>query len=295
MSYPIVSMVNEWWVARKGMAFGLISASSGFTGAVMPFIIEALLAKYGHKTTLKASAAAMAILTFPLLFLFKPRLPPSRQFSLARANWSFFDRSLFWAFSASILIQGIGFFFPSVFLPSYAAEVGISPTNGALLLSLMSIAQVLGQFAFGWLSDKNLPVSLLASICCIVAAVSTFGLWGMAKSMSLLIPFSLIYGFFSFGFATMRVAMGRAVSDDPSTIFSTYAIFVFLQGVGNILVGPISAGLMSKATVMSRFAAGKYEGIVVLTGSSSYVHSVTNYLCALNDSIPEPRWNATLV
>ncbi|KAF5683807.1 MFS monocarboxylate transporter [Fusarium circinatum] len=34
-TYPIVAMLNDWWVARKGMAFGLISASSGATGAAI--------------------------------------------------------------------------------------------------------------------------------------------------------------------------------------------------------------------------------------------------------------------
>jgi hypothetical protein len=63
LTYPIISMVNEWWVARKGMAFGLISAASGGAGVVMPIILEAMLNKYGYTTTLRASAVAMVILT----------------------------------------------------------------------------------------------------------------------------------------------------------------------------------------------------------------------------------------
>ena len=271
VSYPIVSMVNEWWVARKGMAFGLISASSGFTGAVMPFIIEALLARYGHKTTLRACAVAMAILTFPLLFFLRGRLPAPENSTLARSNWSFFRIPLFWVYTSAILIHGMGFFFPSVFLPSFASSLDLSSVNGALLLALMSISQVLGQFALGYLSDKNLSVSLLATVCCVIAAVSSLTLWGLGKSMALLVPFSIIYGFFSFGFTTLRVAMGRAVSDDPSTVVSTFAFFVFLQGVGNILVGPISAALMKAPTVMERFGTGKYEGVIILTGTSSAV------------------------
>jgi hypothetical protein len=53
LTYPIISFVDEWWVARKGMAFGIISAASGATGVFMPFIIEALLNRYGYKTTLR--------------------------------------------------------------------------------------------------------------------------------------------------------------------------------------------------------------------------------------------------
>ncbi|QYS98699.1 hypothetical protein H0G86_005867 [Trichoderma simmonsii] len=270
ISMPIVSMVNEWWVARKGMAFGLISASSGATGAVLPFIIDALLRRYGYKVTLRACAVAMAVLTAPLLPLFKARLPASDQANLARINWDFLKQPLFWIYGSAVLVQGIGFFFPVVFLPSYASLFDISSIKGALLVCLMSIAQVLGQFAFGYLSDKSLPVSLLMTICCAFAATASFTFWGLAKSLPLLAVFSFIYGFFAFGFGTMRVAMGRAVSDDPSTVFATYAIFVFLMGVGNILVGPLSAGLMAPRDVIrEHYAGNKYEPMVIVTGATS--------------------------
>lgn len=271
LTYPIISMVNEWWVARKGMAFGLISASSGATGAVMPFIIESLLSRYGHRTTLRASAVAMTILTAPLLPLFRGRLPASETATLARTDWSFIKRPLFWIYASSILAQGLGFFSPVVFLPSYATSIGMSTVDGALLLALMSIAQVLGQFAFGFMSDKNLSVSSLVFACCVTAAAASFGLWGPAKSMPLLVVFSLVYGFFGFGFSTMRVAMGRAVSNNPATVFASYAIFVFLQGIGNILVAPVNAALMSGTISRGRFGAGMYEGTIILTGASSFL------------------------
>lgn len=269
-TYPIVSMINEWWISRKGMAFGLISASSGATGAVMPFIVGALLEKYGYRTTLRACAVAMAVLTTPLIPLFRSRLPASEQAVLAKTDWAFMRNPLFWIYGVTILVQGLGFFFPVVFLPSYASSIGMSSFQGALLLALMSITQVLGQFACGFLSDKHLPVSLLAIVCCITTSAASFTLWALGKSMVHLVLFSIIYGFFGFGFGTMRVAMGRAVSDDASTVFSIYAIFVFLQGVGNILVGPLSTSLMSSEVAMrGRYGAGKYEGVIILTGTTS--------------------------
>ncbi|OTA63148.1 MFS general substrate transporter [Hypoxylon sp. EC38] len=274
LTYPIINMINEWWVARKGMAFGLISASSGVSGAFMPFVIEALLHRYGYRVTLRACAVALAVLTGPLVPLLKTRLPASEHAALGRMDWAFLKKPLFWIYGCAILVQGLGFFFPVVFLPSFAASIGIPPINGALLVALMAIAQVLGQFAFGYLSDKNLPVSFLAIICCIAAAIASLTFWGLAKSMALLAVFSLVYGFFGYGFGTMRVAMGRAVSDDPSTVFSTYSIFVFLQGIGNVIVGPVSAALMTSSTEQERFAAGKYEGVVILTSSSSVLAAI---------------------
>ncbi|KAH7490897.1 hypothetical protein BFJ63_vAg13751 [Fusarium oxysporum f. sp. narcissi] len=274
-TYPIVAMLNDWWVARKGMAFGLISASSGATGAAMPFIIEALLKKHGYQTTLRACAIAMIILTGPLLPLLKDRLPPSENAGVIRTDWSFLKKPLFWVYSCSVVIQGVGFFFPTIFLPSYAHTIGLSSFDGALLLAIMAIAQLVGQGVFGYLSDRHFPVSLLSSIACFSAGIAALTLWGFGKSKALLILFAVVHGFCGFGFGTLRVAMGRAVSNDSSTVLATYAIFVFLQGVGNILVGPISTALMTSTVVRGDYAARQYAGVVLLTGLSSIIAGLT--------------------
>ena len=269
LTLPIVSMLNEWWIARKGMAFGLISASSGVTGAALPPVISLLLRSYGHQTTLRACAIALAILTGPLIPIFRGRLPASRHTGLPNIDIAFLNRPIFWIYVSAVLIQGIGFFLPQVFLPSYATSISIPSTQAALLLTSMSIAQVLGQFAFGYMSDRNLSVGLLSGICCVAASAASSTFWGLGTSVGLLATFSLVYGFFGFGFGTMRVAMARAVDSDPSAVFALYAIFVFLQGVGNVLVGPLSAAMLTGSTVRESYGARRYAGLVILTSASS--------------------------
>lgn len=275
LTYPIIGMVDEWWVMRKGMAFGLISAASGGAGVGMPIILEAMLTKYGYSTTLRASAVAMVVLTGPLLPALKGRLPPAEQSAIARTNWSFLKKPLFWVYCGSTLTQGLGFFFPSVYLPSYATAIGLKPSKGALILATMSIAQVLGQFAFGYMSDKQISVSTLATICSLISTVATFTVWGVAKSLGPLLVFSVLYGFFGYGFGTMRVAMGRAVSDDPSAAVATYALLVFTQGIGNILVGPISAGLLSQKIWVDDCGVSRYKDLVIFTGTCMFASALT--------------------
>ncbi|TVY56206.1 Fujikurins efflux protein [Lachnellula cervina] len=117
LTYPIYSFVDEWFVARKGMAFGIVSAASGFTGMFVPFIIEILLHKYGYKTTLRAIAVAISVLTAPLIPFLKGKLPPADQSARAKTNWGFVKRPLFWIYGASTLMQNFGFFFPALYLP----------------------------------------------------------------------------------------------------------------------------------------------------------------------------------
>ncbi|OAR01883.1 hypothetical protein LLEC1_05529, partial [Akanthomyces lecanii] len=65
--YPILHMVSEYWVARRGMAYGILCGASGISGTVMPFVVQALLARYGYATTLRAVAVALVVLTGPMI------------------------------------------------------------------------------------------------------------------------------------------------------------------------------------------------------------------------------------
>lgn len=274
LTYPILCMVDEWWIQRKGMAFGVISCASGASGAVMPFITSALLSKYGYKTTLRAAAVGMALLTAPLIPLLKGRLPPAERSTMARVNWSFLKKPLFWIYATSTLIQGLGHFFPAIYLPTYATDLGMNSTKGALVLAVMSISQTMGQFAFGYLTDKKIPVSGLVITCSTMATIAVLAVWGLSKSLGLLVLFSIIYGFFAYAFSTMRVGMGKSVSSDPSAVVATYAILVFCQGIGNVMVGPLSSLLLSGKSVVSAYAIYRFKNVVIFTGSCMFLSAV---------------------
>src|SRR5690349_1770539 len=71
--YPVLAMLNEWFVARRGQAYGILFASTGLSGIVLPFLTETLLAKYGYKTTLRAFGAAVFATSGPAILLLRPR------------------------------------------------------------------------------------------------------------------------------------------------------------------------------------------------------------------------------
>lgn len=271
LTYPILSMVDEWWVARKGMALGLIAASSGLSGAIMPFICSALLKKYGYQTTLRVVAIAMVILTAPLLPTLKGRLPPPETNTIAKIDWYFLKKPLFWVFAMSTLAQGLGFFFPTLYLPTYATALGLNSYQGALVLSMMSISQLLGQFGFGFLSDKNIPISMLSIVCSVAATVAAFCIWGLAKSLGILVLFAMVYGFFAYSFASFRAGISRVVSDDPSSVLAIYSILVFCQGIGNILAAPISSWLLRNPVDVDSYGILKFKTLVLFTGGSMAV------------------------
>lgn len=263
--YPILTMVDEFWVRRRGMAYGLLCAASGASGAVMPLILQALLTRFGYRTTLRAVAVALVVLTGPLIPLLRGRHERHSNASL-RTSWRFFGKPLFWIYSISNLLMGLGYFFPSLFLPSYATAGGLRVSDGALLLTVMSISQVAGQFTFGYLSDKKLSLNFLMALSLTVAAVATFSTWGLARSLPPLIIFTLLYGFFATGYTAMWARMVTAIDDEPACSQAMFGLFCFGKGVGNVLAGPISAGLLRASSDTGGYGHGMYRPVVIFTG-----------------------------
>ncbi|KAL8871379.1 MAG: hypothetical protein Q9174_002772 [Haloplaca sp. 1 TL-2023] len=214
--YPIFNMMNEWFVDRRGLALGVICAATGFSGLFLPFVLELLLNKYGPATTLRICALTLAVLCGPVLPLLKNRQPPSDEQKVPAADFSFFKMPLFYCFALAGLSQGSAMYFPIIYLPSYAASLGMTSTVGAALLVICSFAQLLGQLGFGYLSDlrvrrlwidKRVPVEFLVFLSPFVAGISILTFWGMAHSLPMLIVFAMCYGIFGGGFAVLWARM----------------------------------------------------------------------------------------
>lgn len=51
---PTTLYLDEWFVRRKGLAYGVMWAGKSMTGAGLPFAMEASLRRFGPATTLRA-------------------------------------------------------------------------------------------------------------------------------------------------------------------------------------------------------------------------------------------------
>ncbi|KAK2882582.1 hypothetical protein FQN49_000194 [Arthroderma sp. PD_2] len=76
---PLVSMLNEWFVERRGFAYGVVFAGGGVSGVGLPFLMEWLLATYGYRTAFRVIAVAQVILIALILPLIKGRLPTNHE------------------------------------------------------------------------------------------------------------------------------------------------------------------------------------------------------------------------
>ncbi|KAF5586853.1 monocarboxylate transporter 12 [Fusarium pseudoanthophilum] len=252
--YPILMMVNEYWIARRGMAYGLLCGASGVSGAVMPFVVQALLSKYGYQTTLRAVAVGLAVLTGPLIPCLDGRLPPSTHVNTPKTSWSFFKSPLFWLYSIFNLFQGFGYFIPSLYLPSFATSLNLGERSGPVLLAVMSVSQVTGHTST------------------LVAAVTTVTIWGLADSFPVLIGYTILYGFFGAGFTTIWARMSTTITDDATAGPIVFDLLNFGKGVGNVLAGPIGGQLVHNNSARQHSSAAEslippsYYWVIIFTG-----------------------------
>ena len=229
MYYPIWNMLNEWFVERRGLALGIICASTGITGLFYPFVLEFLLNKYGPVATLRISALALLVLCGPCLPLLKSRYPSYEDDEVLKADYSFLKMPLFYIFALAGLLQGLGFYFPIIYLPSYATSLGLSGTMGALLLVILSFAQMLSQIGFGYVSDmrvrrlwkdERVPVGILVFVSTVISGLAILGLWGPARSFAMLAAFAMLYGLSAGGFVVLWARMVCCFRSSRSQSFS---------------------------------------------------------------------------
>ena len=158
------------------------------------------LAEYGFRTMLRTWAVAVVLLTAPLLYYVRPRLPVSARTRVRRFDLSFLRTSSFWALEAGNILEGLGYFIPGIYLPSYTRTLGLSSVSGTVTVALLNIASVFGAIILGTLIDR-FHVTIVVLISTLGATLSVFLLWGFAASLPLLCIFSLIYGLFAGGFS----------------------------------------------------------------------------------------------
>lgn len=268
--FPVLRMLDEWFVRRRGLAYGLLYAGGGLCGAGLPFLLEALLSRYGYRTTLRAVCVAQFILVAPILPLIRGRLPTASNSRLAAIDWSFFRQPLFWCFALSNLLQGLGYYIPSLFLPTFASDMGLSGFMGALLLAAHNLASVMGQVSFGHLSDRVENVLILVFLSSFISSVAAFVIWGLAHSLGPLLAFALVYGWCAGAFPVFWQKFGSTLSHDPQPVLSLMA---FGKGVGNVVIAPIAAALTTQPVSLG-YGLGKFQALIVFLGVSMFCSSL---------------------
>lgn len=174
-------------------------AGTGSAGVVMPFLSQRLINAYGFRTALRVYAVILALGLTPCLFWVRGRLPITRGNALRPNDLKCLRQAPFWLFEAGTIAQSLGFFFPLIWIPSFAQAIGLPTYAGTLGLALCNLSKMFGTIILGGLVGRY-HVSVAISVSTIGRVVSIFVFWGLTNSQGMLYTFALVWGLFGGGF-----------------------------------------------------------------------------------------------
>ena len=139
---PTTLSLGEWYTSsNRAVAYGIVLSCKNIVGTSCPFLIRALLERYGYKTTLKAWAAIVGGMSlFAILMI--PTHPSKGSIHKTRARkipWHFLKHKSIYFYSIAIIFQSSGYGIPQSYLSTYAKDVALlSQTSGTLMLALFN-------------------------------------------------------------------------------------------------------------------------------------------------------------
>ncbi|TCD70060.1 hypothetical protein EIP91_005041 [Steccherinum ochraceum] len=261
---PVIVLLNEWFVQRRGLAGGIIFAGSGVGGFVFPLMVNALLDKLGFRWTLRIWAIGMAIVSGLALLGVNRRVPiPKFHAGQGRPRWippqvHFLKRAVFWSFSVTTVLQALSYFPVSLYIAMFTTSLS-SPLSATIVLSLFNSSGVVGQILVGHLSDR-FPYPWIMFVSAFGSAISAFCIWGFADTLTRVFTFAIIFGGLSGGSSSVWPA---AASDSagrfPEQTTMTFCCFALVKGVAAI-IGPILSGVLLEAGKSHRFPSSDKYG-----------------------------------
>ncbi|KAJ5698770.1 hypothetical protein N7462_000775 [Penicillium macrosclerotiorum] len=275
---PTIVFMDDWFVQKKGLAFGIMWAGTGLSGVILPVVLQWMLGAFGYQTTLRAWAIVLLIMGGPLLYWVRPRLPISRRSRPPPLDFRFLCNKTFLIYEAGNILEAMGYFLPTIYLPTYARSLGATGIKASLPVMLFNLASVFGCVVMGSMVDRYHATTCILS--------STFGstfavflIWGFSDTLAPLYIFSVLYGLFAGSFTSTWPAVINEVK--KKSIYADNSIVIgFLssgRGIGNIVSGPLSEALLEpnawKGVAAKAYGSG-YGPLIVFTGISALLGGV---------------------
>lgn len=133
---PCATILFEWFSARRGLAAGIMFAGTGVGGTIFPFLISALITKYGYKIAMISIGVAYGVLCSVALIPIKRRIPISRRrvagdggIRRPRVNMEFLKHRLVWIGCGIIAISSLGSYIPTLWLPGESCHSSRCPVD----------------------------------------------------------------------------------------------------------------------------------------------------------------------
>ena len=173
--------IASWFDRRRGTALGVVMASAGAGAVVHPPLAETLVRMAGWRTAYVTLGFAVLVLGVPIVLrLVRERVDTVSKTGRAATGATVPEalRSrVFWTlitvvFASTLAMNGV-----IVHLAALMTDRGVTPTNAAVVVSVMGAASLAGRLLTGWLLDRFVATHV-AFVLLSLAALGTLLLAG---------------------------------------------------------------------------------------------------------------------
>ncbi|KAK1217035.1 hypothetical protein PQX77_020309 [Marasmius sp. AFHP31] len=272
--FPMMTYLFEWFDKRMGLASGILLSGAGVGGVVFPLVTNALLYRYGRRTTLLSVALTLFVCVLPCFRYLRPRRPSAHvDDPTTIPDPKSIRMKTLAILCVANLIQASGNVIPRLYLHTFASDMNISPTIGSLSIALLNGFSAPGSIFLGYLSDRcGVRIAILLSA--LGSAVAVFCIWGITPKSSVapVLVFAAIHGFLSQGWSALwtRFASISMTGKDPNLASGLLSVYVAGGGLGIVLAGPISTGLMHPWALTNEtslaYGVEGYGPVIIYTG-----------------------------
>ncbi|HEX9921282.1 MAG TPA: MFS transporter [Anaerolineae bacterium] len=156
--------------ARRGMAFGILTATGSFGMFAIVPLAQSLLSNFGWQSALMILAGlagmmivlAMGFPASPAGHPSRPETDPVEADSLLQVLSQARQHSGFLLLTAGFFVCGFHVAFIATHLPAFLADNGLTPGVAATALALIGLFNIVGSYTFGLLGDRYRKKYLLS-------------------------------------------------------------------------------------------------------------------------------------
>ncbi|XP_033728183.1 monocarboxylate transporter 12-like [Pecten maximus] len=270
---PSILIVSYYFNRRRALATGIAVCGSGIGGFVFAPLGALLLEVYGWKGAMWIiSAIVLNGVVFAALYrpiqsekkklLDQTKIPGNKSpcSSLRQTlGISMLASPSVIVYIVSCFLVSTGFYIPFNFLPAFAKEIGLSASEGALLISIIGIFNTLLRVVIGIVSDRSWADCILTNgVVLVVGGITTFFI-PYYTSFGVLAGYSAIFGS-TIGIFVPLKSIILIELKGISKLTTGFGLLSLCIGVAVVIGSPI-AGYLSDMT-------GDFSVVFYLSGTT---------------------------
>ena len=162
MFAPLMTYVSRWFDHRRGTAIALISAGQYVAGALWPAVFQFGIDHIGWRHTMLAYAVLVVVVILPLAAIFLRR-PPEDPATAAGLIVGPRPGQPVLGLPPNLVLAALAFAtfcccvtmsMPMAHMVAFCSDIGIAPTQGAAMLSVLLGSAFFARQFWGWLADR---------------------------------------------------------------------------------------------------------------------------------------------